>query len=63
MTNHENNDQSWEIMTGHGDSSWSHSSLTSIPVLHAYTHHTTSYLETVGAVFGAYTRYCQLTRV
>ena len=63
MTSHENNDQSWEIMTGHGDSSWSHFSLTIIPVLHVYSHHMTSYLETAGAVFEDYNRYCQLTRV
>ena len=42
---------------------WSHFSLISIPVLHAYSHHMTSYLEGVGAVYGAYIRHCQLTRV
>ena len=51
------------IMTSHGDSSWSHLSLTSIPVLHAYSHRFTSYLEAVGAVFKAYNRHCQLTRI
>ena len=44
-------------MTGHGDSSWSHFSLTSIPVLRAYSHHMNSYLEAVGAVFEAYNRH------
>ena len=31
--------------------------------VYAYSHHMTSYLEAVGAVFKAYNRHCQLTRV
>ena len=56
-------------MNGHGDSqilpanSFYHFSLTNVPVLHAYSHHMTSYLETAGAVFKAYDRYYQLIRV
>ena len=30
-----------------------------IPVLHAYSHYMTSYLEAVGAVFESYNRHCQ----
>ena len=32
------------------------------PVLRVYSHHMTSYLEAVGAVFKAYNRHCQLAR-
>ena len=50
-------------MSSHGDTPWSHFSLTSIPVLHAYSHHMTSYLEAAGAVFNTHNSYCQLIRV
>ena len=47
----DNNEQSWGLL------------LVSLANKYAYSHHMTSYLEAVGAVFKAYNRHCQLTRV